>query len=55
VKSKLTSLCDKAASGDVNGAKQAAAEVCKEIVNASVPSSAPAGIKDQALAACKKA
>ncbi len=54
-KSKLTSLCDKAASGNVSGVKQIAAEVCKDIVNADVPSSAPSSIKDQALAACKKA
>jgi ABC-type phosphate transport system substrate-binding protein len=54
-KTKLTGLCDKAASGDVNGVKKIAAEVCKDIVNADVPSSAPSSIKDQALAACKKA
>ena len=55
LKTKLTGLCDKAANGDVNGVKKVAAEVCKEIVNADVPSSAPSSIKDQALAACKKA
>jgi ABC-type phosphate transport system substrate-binding protein len=54
-KTKLTGLCDKAANGDVAGVKKIAAEVCKDIVNASVPSSAPSSIKDQALAACKKA
>lgn len=54
-KTKLTGLCDKAANGDVNGVKKIAAEVCKDIVNADVPSSAPSSIKDQALAACKKA
>ncbi len=55
LKTKLTGLCDKAANGDVNGVKKIAAEVCKDIVNADVPSSAPSSIKDQALAACKKA
>ena len=54
-KTKLTGLCDKAANGDVAGVKKIAAEVCKDIVNADVPSSAGASIKDQALAACKKA
>ena len=54
-KTKLTGLCDKAANGDVAGVKKIAAEVCKDIVNADVPSSAPSSIKDQALAACKKA
>lgn len=55
LKTKLTGLCDKAANGDVSGVKKIAAEVCKQIVNADVPSSAPSSIKDQALAACKKA
>jgi hypothetical protein len=55
LKTKLTGLCDKAANGDEAGVKKVAAEVCKEIVNADVPSSAPSSIKDQALAACKKA
>lgn len=55
LKTKLTGLCDKAANGDVSGVKKVAAEVCKDIVNADVPSSAPSSIKDQALAACKKA
>jgi hypothetical protein len=55
LKTKLTGLCDKAANGDASGVKKIAAEVCKDIVNADVPSSAPSSIKDQALAACKKA
>jgi ABC-type phosphate transport system substrate-binding protein len=55
LKTKLTGLCDKAAHGDEAGVKKVAAEVCKDIVNASVPSSAPSSVKDQALAACKKA
>ena len=55
LKTKLTGLCDKAAHGDVAEVKKIAAEVCKDIVNANVPSSAPSSVKDQALAACKKA
>jgi ABC-type phosphate transport system substrate-binding protein len=55
LKARLTGLCDKAASGNVTGVKKIAAEVCTQIVNADVPSSAPKSIKDQALAACKKA
>ena len=55
LKTKLTGLCDKAANGDLAGVKKIAAEVCKDIVNADVPSSAPASIKTQALATCKKA
>lgn len=55
LKTKLTGLCDKAANGDLAGVKKIAAEVCTQIVNADVPSSAPSSVKDQALAACKKA
>jgi hypothetical protein len=54
-KSKLEGICQKAANGDLSGVKQAVAQVCTQIVNADVPSSAPSSIKDQALAACKKA
>lgn len=50
-KSKLTSLCDKAASGDQAGVLKAAAQVCQEIVKQSVPQAAQA----QALASCPKA
>src|SRR5207245_8206677 len=50
LKSKLTAICDKAASGDVAGARKAAAQVCQEIVKATVPASAQA----QALAGCPK-
>jgi hypothetical protein len=50
-KAKIESICDKAANGDVNAAKEAARELCIEIVNASP---VPAGsIKEQAIAACK--
>lgn len=54
-KSKLTALCDKAANGDLAGVKKIAAEVCKDVVNASVPAGSPTSVKNQALAACKKA
>ncbi len=50
-KAKIESICDKAANGDANAAKEAARELCIEIVNASpVPSGS---IKEQAIAACK--
>ncbi len=49
-KSKLTSICQKAANGDESGVKQAAYQVCQEIVKSSVPASA----QSTALAACPK-
>jgi hypothetical protein len=49
-KSKLTAICDKAANGDEAGVKQAASQVCMEIVKSTVPSSA----QSTALAACPK-
>ena len=55
LKSQLTSLCDKAGNGDLSGVKKIASEVCTKIVNADVPSAAGAAVKQQALAACKKA
>jgi hypothetical protein len=55
LKTKLTGICDKAANGDTAGVKNAVAQVCKQIVDASVPAGTPTSIKDQALAACKKA
>lgn len=51
----LEKLCTKAASGDVEDVQKAAVEVCKKIVNESVPASAPASAKEQALAACDQA
>jgi hypothetical protein len=51
VKSKLTTLCDKAASGDEGGARKAASQVCQEIIKATVPQS----VQNQALAGCPKA
>ncbi len=51
VKSKVEGICNKAADGDLEGARKAAKEVCVEVVNASpIPSAA----KAQAVAACKK-
>ena len=51
VKSKLTTLCDKAASGDQGGARKAASQVCQEIIKATVPQA----VQGQALAGCPKA
>ncbi len=50
-KSKLTTLCDKAASGNEADVLKAAAQVCQEIVKQSIPQAA----QQQALAACPKA
>lgn len=50
-KSKLEGVCEKAAKGDSAAVKQAAREVCEEVVNSSkVPGGAA---KEQALSACK--
>jgi uncharacterized protein YceK len=49
-KSKLTTLCDKAASGDEASVLKAAAQVCQEIVKQSIPQAA----QQQALASCPK-
>jgi hypothetical protein len=52
VKAKVESICNKAAGGDLAGARAAAKEVCAEVINAApIPSQA----KAQALAACTKA
>ncbi len=51
VKSKLIQLCDQAASGNEAGARKAAAQVCTEIIKATVPQSVQAA----ALANCPKA
>jgi hypothetical protein len=50
VKSKVTSICNKAADGNLAGARAAAKEVCKEVINGA-PISGPA--KTEALAACE--
>ncbi|MGO9320285.1 MAG: hypothetical protein ACLQBY_05735 [Solirubrobacteraceae bacterium] len=50
VKSKVEGICNKAASGNLAGARAAAKEVCVEVINASP---IPSADKAQALAACK--
>jgi hypothetical protein len=51
-RTKIEAICNKAASGDLNAAREAARQLCIELVNASP---VPAGsAKEQALAACKK-
>jgi len=50
VKSKVEGICNKAANGDLAGARAAAKEVCVEVLNASP---IPAVAKQKALAACK--
>jgi hypothetical protein len=50
VKSKVEGICNKAADGDIEGARKAAKEVCVEVINASP---IPASAKTQAIAACK--
>jgi hypothetical protein len=51
LKVKVEGICNKAANGDLAGAKTAAKEVCAEVINASP---IPAAIKAQALAACQR-
>jgi hypothetical protein len=53
LKAKVEGICNKAASGDLAGARAAAKEVCLEVVNGYPIPAGPA--KDQALAACNKA
>ena len=49
-KGKLEAVCEKAAKGDTGAVKQAAKEICEEVVSSS---KVPAGAaKEQALAAC---
>jgi hypothetical protein len=50
VKAKVEGICNKAASGDLEGARKAAKEVCVEVIDASP---IPAAAKAQALTACK--
>lgn len=50
---RLETICEKAASGDVNAKRKAAREACRELVEASP---LPAGeAKERALAACRNA
>jgi hypothetical protein len=52
VKSKLEDICNEAAKGNINAAREAAKKVCVEIVNSSPIPSGPA--KEAALSACNK-
>jgi hypothetical protein len=52
LKSKLTKLCEKAATGNVADAKKITQEVCTDVVKGANIPAGPA--RDQALAACKK-
>jgi len=50
-KSKIKRVCEKAANGDKEAARNAAQEVCEELINSSpLPSSSA---KKAALSACK--
>jgi hypothetical protein len=51
VKTKLDNLCNQAASGNEASARKAAAQVCQEIIKATVPQAA----QTQALSSCPKA
>jgi hypothetical protein len=50
LKAKVEGICNKAANGNLAGARAAGKEVCAEVINASP---IPAAAKAQALAACK--
>jgi hypothetical protein len=52
LKGKIEGICNKAASGNIAGARAAAKEVCLEIINGSPIPAGPD--KQQALAACAK-
>jgi Spy/CpxP family protein refolding chaperone len=52
VKSDLTKICEKAASGDEQAVRDATKQVCTKLVEANVPEG-PA--RDQALSACNQA
>jgi hypothetical protein len=49
-KAKVEGICNKAADGDLAGARAAAKEVCVEVIN-STP--IPSALKEHALAECK--
>jgi hypothetical protein len=53
-KSELKDLCDKAASGDIKDVQKATVQVCKKIVEDTVPDSAGSA-KDTALQSCDQA
>lgn len=51
-KTELKTICEKAASGDIKDAQEAAKQVCTKIVEDTVPEGAA---RDQASAACEQA
>ncbi len=51
LKAKVEGICNKAAHGDLAGARAAGKEVCAEVINASP---IPAAAKSEALAACQR-
>ena len=52
LETELQEICEKAASGGVDDARKASAEVCVKIIEDLVPAGAP---RDQALVACEQA
>ncbi len=50
-KAKLEAVCAKAAKGDTAAVKQAAREICEEVINGSAVPAGPT--REKALAACK--
>jgi hypothetical protein len=52
VKARVEGICHKAASGGLEGARNAGKEVCVEVIKAS---GIPGAAKEQTLAACRKA
>ena len=50
-KAELKKVCAKAASGDVQAARKAAADVCVKVAERAIPAGSA---RDQAVAACKK-
>lgn len=52
LKKDLDEVCEEAGSGDEDGARKAAAEVCRRIVEETAPAGAA---RDQALTACDQA
>jgi hypothetical protein len=50
LKSKAEGICNKAASGDLAGARKAARDVCAEVINAAPVA---ASVKERARAQCK--
>ena len=51
----IDDLCEKAASGDTQGAQEAAKAVCKKLIEANVPEGTPADVLAQGIEACESA